>query len=276
MNLAHRSEVRKATMPPLLQDRWPIGVRELCAEVDAAQARSDAEQARSAWARVDARLNELEAAAPDLPAQRRLAYAHFDLGAHFRQRGQREDAKRHYRQAEYLWATVANSEPASFEAHAQRAACLNHLGLLALDAGETDQVEGWFRQALDERQTAGQVAVGQTRQPDYHEQSENIACFFGTLCNLGHLYRQRWPDSARQYYERAIQGLEDMLPKQESDLDREMREHHADMWASIYGVAHWTVLATSFLVNARAGVASLDQEVRGNAGGPGAANQPDE
>jgi hypothetical protein len=40
-----------------------------------------------------------------------------------------------------------------------------------------------------------------------------------------------------------------------------MREHHAHMWSSIYGVAHWTVLATNFLAHARAGVASLDGEV---------------
>jgi tetratricopeptide (TPR) repeat protein len=248
-------------MPPLLQDRWPIGVRELFAAVHAAEHQHDAEQVRSAWAQVDSRLGELEAGAPDLPTQRRLGYAHFDLGVHLRQRGSREEAQRHYRQAESLWAGVVQSDPTSLEAHSQRAACLNHLGLLALEANETEQLEGLFRQALDERQTAGQVAVGQTPQPDYHEQSENIACFFGTLCNLGHVYRRQWPDSARQYYERAVQGLEDMLPKQEDDVDREMREHHARMWSSLYGVAHWTVLATHFLANARAGVASLDGEI---------------
>jgi tetratricopeptide (TPR) repeat protein len=247
-------------MPPLRHDRWPAEIRELFAGLNTTLARNEPQEVASGCAMVLAFLNQLEESAPDARTRHRLAYALFDVSFYFRWLGQGEEMAQCYRRAESLWAALAETDPTDFEAHTRRAACLNHLGLFTQDTEPSDHTEELFRQALAARRTAERVAASQGRSVHPEDRAENVVCFLGAVCNLGHLFRKqgRFPE-AREQYRHAINGLQEMLPKYEDDLDRDMRRLHASTWFHLYGAPHWGELARRFLQNAQDGQAAADR-----------------
>jgi tetratricopeptide (TPR) repeat protein len=192
----------------------------------------------------------MEVGDADSRARRQVAYAFFDLTYYLQRLDRKEDARWAYERSRDLWAAATGD----FEALTQLAGCHNHLGLIALDAGDSPAAESAFRAATRARETADRI------NPQPAERAENLVYLAGVLCNLGTLYRQRGDRSeAIRSYDQAIASLTALLPPARGPLDAEVQDLHMDMWSQIYGVPHWVRVACQFLANAQAGKAAVEQ-----------------
>lgn len=240
-------------MPPQVHDRWPSVVRNAFAEMNRRLELGDEAGVVAGCGAVIGLLRDMETPQLDAKSRRQVAYAYFDLTSYFEQLGDDQKAKWAYEQSRDRWSAL----PPDFETLTQSAGCRNHLGLIALEAGDFPAAEAEFESAMEARREAGRL------HPKDPDQGSNIVYFAGAACNLGGLHQQRGDrTAAAARYDQAIQMLEGMLAEAGDPADGDFQGMIGNMWGSIYGTPHWIPVAQRFLETARAGRDSLSTEDR--------------
>jgi|GEM_PF-6480500 len=211
------------------------------AEVEEHLQGGNAARAEQSCRRVSARLEELAQGETSAEMQNVLGAGYFDLGSSYRRLGKQDEAERAYEHALTIWEALASANPKAIQYRGSIASCRNHLGILFENAEMLDQAERAYRDALIIREELATVC------PD---DRENQVYWGGTLCNLGHIARQReQTHAALEWYERSIQVLKRSMPHCDCGCQRGI----AHALSRLTGRPHWMLLAHQFLDNALAG-----------------------
>jgi len=167
-----------------------------------------------------------------------LAAGYFDLASSFRLLRKRNEAERHYAQAEILWRRLSEEEPNNTRFLGQIAGCRNHLGLLYLDETEFAQASEQFQMALTIRKELA------ARFP--HDEL-NIVYLGGAMCNLGNAAGELEDfDTAMDWLNQSINLLDQSIP----GCDCGCRDMLANMAAQLGSGPSPVLVAEQFLKNA--------------------------